>query len=473
MGTDLGREREEQGRWRLRPGFADFPTFDRLVDNEFLSADEQTALQSKALARVLDFASTAVPYYQDLFAARRLRPEDIRGPGDLHKLPLLDKGLVREHENRLRARALPRGQKLDGQVSSSGTTGQPTRVLQTRSNNLMYTFLDQRRFRWFRFDPSKTLAFIRSAVDLPRQPNGKTLEDGVTCHRPGWRYAGHFFETGPWFGLTMTTPVERQIEWLQEIRPAYLGSHSSWLEHLSYVTGGRTQIDSLEGVFGVVEQMTAPTRQRIERVFATPVHQGYGLNEIGRVAVRCAAGRYHVHSEHCLVEIVDGDGQPCPPGRPGRIAVTALRNAAMPLIRYDTDDQAEAAAGPCPCGRTLPAFVNLLGRYRRHASLPEGSYALFLALKRTVTEMPDDLARNMRQFQVHQYRDRGMELRLATVGPLPAAFHERVQAVWQEKIGDRPDTLVIVEVDDIPRLPNGKFQDFTSDYMPDPTSGSP
>ena len=219
--------------------------------------------------------------------------------------------------------------------------------------------------------------------------------------------------------------------------------------------------------------MTAPTRQRIERVFATPVHQVYGLNEIGLVAVRCVAGRYHVHSEHCVVEIVDEDGQPCPLGRPGRISVTALSNAAMPLIRYDTDDQAEAVAGPCPCGRTLPAFVNLFGRYRRHASLPEGSYALYLALKKAVNEMSDDLARNMRQFQVHQYRDHRMELRLATVGPLPAAFHERIRAVWEDAIGDRVDTLAIVEVDDIPRPPNGKFQDFTSDYMPDPASEAP
>ena len=98
MRTDLDREREEQRRWRLHPRFAGRRIFDRLVDNEFLSADEQTAMQSKALARTLRFASTAVPYYQDLFEARRLRPEDIRGPGDLHKLPLLDKSLVRDHD---------------------------------------------------------------------------------------------------------------------------------------------------------------------------------------------------------------------------------------------------------------------------------------------------------------------------------------------------------------------------------------
>jgi len=468
--TDLELEPEEQRRWRLHPRFASLGTFDRLVENEVLSEDERAARQAEALTRVVRFASTAVPYYQDLLETLRLSPGDIQKPSDLHKLPLLDKGMVAGHEKRLRARALPRGERVFGKTSSSGTTGQPTNVVHSTSSNSMFTFLTQRNYRWFRLDPLKSLAFIRTAVDLPRMPGGREHSDDTTIRLHRWRYAGQFFKTGPWFALTMTTPVERQIEWLQEIRPAYLGSHASWLENLTYATGGRRPVDSIEAVIGVVEQMLPTMRERVERVFEVPVHQAYGLNEIGLVASRCAAGRYHVHSEHCIVEIVDREGNPCPPGEPGRIAVTALRNLAMPLFRYDTDDLAEAAIGPCPCGRTLPAFVGLLGRYRRHASLPAGSYALFLSLRGAVAEMPELLVRNMRQFQVHQYRDGRIDLRLETVGPLPAAFYERIHAAWAETIGDRTEILTTVEVDDIPRPPNGKLQSFTSDYMADPTN---
>lgn len=464
MHTDLKREREEQRHWQLRRRFADVKIFDRLVDNEFLSEDEQAARQAKALKRVIRFASTAVPYYQDLLEARRLRLGDFRNPNDLHKLPLLEKRMVADHRKRLRARSLPRGEKVFGEFSTSGTTGEPTRVIHSAASNLMFTYLSQRNYRWFRFDPMKSLAFIRASVDLPRLPGGRACPDGKTLRLRRWRYAGQFFETGPWFALPITTPVERQIEWLEEIRPAYLGSHSSWLELLSYAFGERGPNDSIDATIGVIEQMLPAMRERIERVFAAPVNQAYGLNEIGLVALRCAAGRYHVHSEHCIVEIVDPEGNPCPPGEPGRIAVTALRNLAMPLVRYDTDDQAEAAIGPCPCGRTLPAFVNLLGRYRRHRAMPEGAFALFLALHGAVGEMPDSLIRNMRQFQVHQYRDGRIEMRLETVSPLPAAFYDRIHAAWAEVIGERSETLVTVELDEIPRPPNGKFDSFTSDY---------
>ena len=43
----------------------------------------------------------------------------------------------------------------------------------------------------------------------------------------------------------------------------------------------------------------------------------------------------------------------------------------MPLIRYDTGDLAQAVEGPCPCGRTLPSFGEIAGRYRRFAGLPD------------------------------------------------------------------------------------------------------
>ena len=466
--TDLARERAEQQRWRLRSRFSRVKVFDRLVENEFLSEEEHRAQQNRRLARLVRYTATRIPYYRDLLETHKLKPQDLRSVADLPKLPLLDKSVVRVNDARLQPAELPRGARVYGVAASSGTTGQPMRIVQAVSANAMFTYLTQRSYRWFRFDPAKPLAFIRTAYDLPRRPDGQPYADGVTCRWPRWRYAGSFFHTGPWFGLTMTTPVERQIAWLQEIGPAYLGAPASWLEYLTYATQGRVPADGIEAVIGVVEQMTPPMRRRIERVFAVPVQQNYGLNEVGLVAVRCHAGRYHVHAEHCIVEIVDEVGQPCPPGSPGRIAVTVLTNPAMPLIRYDTDDMAETVAEPCPCGRTLPAFANLVGRYRRYISVPEGSYNVYRALRTAVNEMPDELTRNLRQFQMHQYRDDRFELRLATVGPLPAAFRERVHAAWQAVIGDRRGTLSIVEVDEILRGPSGKFQDFTSDYMPPP-----
>ena len=469
--TSLERELTEQRRWRLRPRYARTKIFDRLLRNEFLSADEQRANESRALARILRFAAAEVPYYRELFSAHGLSPRDIASADDLPKLPLLDKDLVRQNDARLRPAHLPPGEQAFGIFSTSGTTGQPTKVHHTANSNAMFTYLAQRQYRWCRFDPGKTAAFVRTPRDLPRTPEGGLYPDGETCRLQNWRYVGQIFETGPWIGLTMSTPVERQIEWLRAHRPAYLCTHASWLEHLCFATGGEVLAESLESVLAIVEDLRPSARRFVERSLGVPVHQNYGMNEVGLMAMRCTAGRYHVHTEHCLIEILDPDGQPCAPGTSGRIAVTALRNPAMPLIRYDTDDMAEAVDGPCPCGRSLPSFGELTGRYRRYICLPEGSYPLFRAVRGAINELPSDTIRAMRQFQMHQYRDGRFELRVAATGPLPLAFHEAVRAAWDAALGGRSETFEVIEVDEIPRGPNGKFQDFTSDYMPPPDGG--
>ena len=467
--TSFESEMAEQGRWRLRPKYAGFGLFDRLVANEFLSLERQVGWQRQAISSLVRYAAERVPYYRRLLRDLGLSPDDIRGPRDLPRLPPLTKSVVCDRGEELLSEALPRGERRLGYFSSSGTTGRPAKVLHTASSNEMFSYLNQRQLRWFRFDPAKTYAVIRLASQLPRRRGSATLNpDGETLCMAQWRYVGRFFETGPYVCFNVTNPVERQLAWLAEHRPAYLMTYSETLEHLAFAAADERPADSLEGLFAISEQLTASMRRRVERVFGTTVHQNYGLNEVGQVAVRCAAGRYHVHTEHCHVEIADDDGQPRAPGEVGRILVTAFRNPAMPLIRYDTGDLAEAVDGPCPCGRTLPAFGEIAGRYSRIAFLPEGTLGYVAAVREALETMPIEHSRPLRRFQIHQYRDNSFELRLVAAGSMPAEFHRIVRQAWRSAVGERGYPLDIVEVEQIARGPGGKFQDFTSDYFPAP-----
>ena len=465
--TNRDREIAEQQRWRLRAGLAPLRWFDHLLDREFITDQEQRLAQEQALTGLIRFAATEVPYYRDLFRQVGLSPSDLRLPQDLSRLPILSKRQVYEHGEQLQPSRVPSGTKRYGIVKSSGTTGRPTHVVQSVLSNRMFAILGQRQFRWFRFDPSKTLAAIRLPGHLPRTADGTVLSDGATSRLAKWRYVGKYFHTGPECCFNVTNPVEKQIAWLEQLQPTYLMSYSESLEHLALACEGRNPMNRLEGVWAISEQLTPSMRRRIERTFGVPVHQNYGLNEIGRVAVRCAAGRYHVHSEHCIVQIVDEDGQPCSAGRTGRVVVTGLKNPTMPLLRYDTDDMAEAVEGPCPCGRTLPAFGELSGRYSRIAYLPANTLAYVGALRDALERMPDEMVVHLRQYQIHQTRDDRFELRLLTTAPMTAAFDARINEAWREAVGDAQFTLTITRVDQIARSRGGKFLDFTSDYVPE------
>lgn len=469
MLTSLSQELEEQGRWQLLPGQEGAQRlFERLVRNEFLAPEHDRRLSDTLLSRVVQHAVAEVPYYQALFERLGLAAKDVQTAADLPRLPVLGKSQLQAAGKELQARRLPPGERPYGWFSSSGTTGKPARVMHTHGSNGMFNVLAQRQYRWYRFDPAATFATIRLASQNLRHSDGRLLAAGESLRHERWRYAGKFFATGPHLFFNVENPVEAQLAWLAEQQPDYLQAYSESLEHLAFACDGHWPAPSLKKLMAISEQLTPSMRRRIETTLGAPVEQSYGLNEIGLVAVRCGAGCYHWHVEHCIVEIVDDDGQPCPAGVTGRVVVTALRNPAMPLLRYDTGDLAVAVAGECACGRTLPAFGDIVGRYSRIAYLPPGTLPRVGSLRSALESMPLELARKLRQFQVHQYRDGRFELRLLTAGPLPEGFHRHILAAWQAQTDAGEYPLDIVEVGEIPRSPGGKFQDFTSDYMPLP-----
>ncbi len=459
--TSLAEERAEQQRWKLRPQFAGLDVFDRLVENEFLPPEQGDDQEARALRAVVQYAVAQVPYYRGLFARLGLSAHDIRDRRDLSRLPLLTRQQLREEFEHLKAEGFP-SDSVFGITRSSGSTGHPTRVVCSVASNRMFSYLTQRHARWYRREPGRTLGGLRLAENLPQVQPGRFLAAGETLRRAAWPYVGTFFETGPSLYFDITNPVEAQLEWLRRERPDYLLTRSHSLVHLALAAEGDRPSESLRAMTAISELLTPSTRRYLEAAFGAPVQQGYGLNEIGLVAGRCQEGRYHVHREHCIVEIVDEAGRPVPAGQSGRLLVTGLQNAAMPLLRYDSDDLVTAADGPCPCGRTLPSFGEIHGRFSRLAVLPPGTLDRVEALRTTLQQMPAALVRRLRRYQIHQLRDESFELRLVAAAAMPPAFRERIESAWRATAGP---PLVVREVAEIALYTHiDKFDDFVSEF---------
>ena len=79
----------------------------------------------------------------------------------------------------------------------------------------------------------------------------------------------------------------------------------------------------------------------------------------------------HLFDDANVVENVDADGVPVPPGTPGaRVLVTNLHNFVQPIIRLAVADVMTIHPEPCPCGRALVRAAALDGRHDDVLSLP-------------------------------------------------------------------------------------------------------
>ena len=171
---------------------------------------------------------------------------------------------------------------------------------------------------------------------------------------------------------------------------------------------------------------------------------------------------YHVQGETVIVEIIDAEGRPCPPGVRGRAIVTPLHNFAMPLLRYEVGDEA-VAGDPCPCGRGLPVIERIVGRIRSLLTLPTGEHVTPVFVHDLMRDLP------VIQFQVAQVAPDHLETRIVPQGSFGPDDEARLIERMLERLpADYRITFRYIE--EIPRSRSGKYMDFKSEIVPEPES---
>lgn len=163
-------------------------------------------------------------------------------------------------------------------------------------------------------------------------------------------------------GLSFLQPLPDLVGQLQALAPAAIATYPSMAVLLAEEhRAGRLRHAPRE-VWTGGETLSAAARRHIEEAFGAPVVNSYGASEFLTLASECSAGRLHLNSDWVILEPVDADGRPVPPGEMGTTTLlTHLANHVQPLIRYDLGDRVALRAGVCACGTHLPA-IEVLGR---------------------------------------------------------------------------------------------------------------
>lgn len=162
--------------------------------------------------------------------------------------------------------------------------------------------------------------------------------------------------------LSVTTPLDELVDELNAFRPAFLGSYPSVLDLLAREQeAGRLQIAPAVVTSGG-EHLSSLVEARLTRQWDCPVWDSYNATEAMPLTIPCALGRFHVNADWMILEPVDADRRPVPPGTPStRTLVTNLTNHVQPIIRYELGDSVTLSADRCRCGSPLPV-VTVVGR---------------------------------------------------------------------------------------------------------------
>ena len=417
----------------------------KLAWTERLSPAESHAKRSSLIVKLLTHARQNVEYYKDRLDF------DVGSPAGIDKawsqIPILTRAEAVRHHYRLISARIPEEAGPVREGKTSGSTGLTLSFQAARAFDIANCALTERMFRWWRVDGKKSFAQIGSSTESKPSPYGKTAYGWQSARRNGVKYSlSHVFD------------IDTQLQWLLARRATYLSSMAGIIKELAATAKRREIALKFDLVFSAAAVVDGETRELCRSAFGAEIADTYGTAEAGHIAAQCPdCGEYHLSCDASVIEIQRDDGSPAGAGEIGRVIVTPLHNYAMPLIRYQLDDYAEAGTTQPACERKLPTLRRILGRSRNLFRFRDGT-RVWPVLGRFVF-LPDLIA--YRQFQIVQTDFDQIEIRYVPEGePGPvdlAALTQHVRTALNQRVDVR-----VRAVDKIDRTAAGKYEDCVS-----------
>lgn len=413
---------------------------------QYYPADRMQAYQRKLLEPLLRHARQEVPFY-----ATRLDP--LFGQDDTIRwdawtdIPTFTRAEAQQAGEALFAKSVPAMIGGHTEKQTSGSTGTPLRFRVSDMSGWMSTAAAQRIFEWHEIDMSRTMAFIVDSQGRFPYPDGSR---------------GNFWNvTKPQavgINLSLTETISNQLKWLNSSKPDFLITYPSIAVALCELAAREGIPAPFHTFLAQGEVFTEQSKAYLENEHDIKTIDRYGASEIGAIAAQCPTGNcHHQFCEASLMEVLDLKGnRPLEEGR-GRMVLTPFYNYAMPLIRYENQDQIEITRSPCPCGRTLPSITRILGRERHVFTYIDGSQSWPFMLKHEYAPFLPS-----RQLQGVQKTTTDIELRFVRDANNNTPIdHAGLETFLQKRLHPSIN-LEIVEVDSIPRAASGKFEEWIS-----------
>jgi phenylacetate-CoA ligase len=286
-------------------------------------------LQDKRLAETIARVYHQVPHYKNAFDIAGIKPADIKGVEDIHKLPFTYKSTLRDN--------YPFGLFAVAQDdiirihASSGTTGKLTVVGYNKHDIEVFSEVVAR---------SLVAGGARPGMTLHNAYGYGLFTGGLGIHYGAEKLGMRVVPVSG--GMT-----ERQLMLLQDFKAEVICCTPSYALSLSeQITLHGITSDSLNLKYALLgaEPWTESIRKKVEEGMQLSATNIYGLSEIigpgvSQEAVEEKGSGSTIWEDHFYPEVVDKDsGEPLPYGEYGVLVFTTLSKQAMPLLRYWTND---------------------------------------------------------------------------------------------------------------------------------------
>ena len=406
-----------------------------LLRQERWPEPELLALRRARLHRTLKAAVERIPAYRGIRVADS--PAEVER--SLEHFPIVSKEeLLRSPEKFYPARPGAKPLRIFGRTS--GTTGTPLTVQRSLDSVIWENAYLRRHWCWSGYRARMPRATLRGDLVVPLE----------RAKPPFWfhnRYENQLILSsrhlrGEHYGAI--------ADKLAEFAPYLLQAYPSTAYDLACYLRERGRSLAIPYVYTGSEPLYPFQRTLIEERLGERVMDFYGMAERVAFAAECERGVSHLVTDYSWVELVDENGRAT--DAEGYVVGTTFHNLAMPLVRYRLADQTRLRPGRCACGRAYPMIDPVTGKVEDALVGSDGR-----RVSPSVLTFAFKGLEHIRRAQVAQVGAAEWEVR---VMPMPAYGDAQKRQLIENvhHLVDPHIRLRVVEVEEIPRTPAGKFQ---------------
>lgn len=325
--------------------------------------------QRQRLAEIVSYARANSPYYRELY---KDLPERIEDPT---LLPVTQKkDLMARFDDWVTDREVTLekvqefikdkdriGEKFLGKyivATTSGTTGRPgIFLLDENQDKVVKPAMTEALRQWLSIWDFVRIIFRGMRVAMIHAKGHYASNAQINKIRRSSGLARRLIRD-----YSVHTPIPELVEELNRFCPALLGSYASVASLLATEReAGHLRIKPVL-ILVTAEGLPDEAYGRISKAFGARVGNIWGSTEMSGVAYSCKEGWMHLADDWMVIEPVDAEFRPVPPGQPSHtVLVSNLLNRVQPILRYDLGDSILVRPDPCPCGNKRPA-IKVQGR---------------------------------------------------------------------------------------------------------------
>lgn len=437
-------------------GYPMLPHLRFLRNSQYWSTSKLENYQLDKFRNLVTVATKHIPYYQELLTNHGIDSKRVKSLKDLEQFPVLTKVKIKENfPEKLMNRSMHSSDILIHKTG--GSTGEPLSFGYDKTTVGLMMALVYRSFEWLDFTYGDKILYFVGMGDYPktvRERLKETLADKIVIN-------AYYLEESKLASYYKF--IERN-----NIRTLY-GYPSAIAVLCSYCEANGLRFSKKLIVVTTGEVLTEHHRIVIQKYLGYKIYDQYGCREINSVAFESpdAAGMY-INMEHVIVEVLDDQDRPLPPGEIGNLVITDLDNYAMPMIRYRFGDKGILLPRENKKkGIQLDRMGFVEGRetdilYRTDRTPVTGIYFVKL-MRGGLEEMVHYNSLGIILFQVVQKDFQHIMLNIMSERKGSSEAEEELKTAFHKKLG--PVTLTINWVEQIPASTSGKRRMIVSEIQ--------